>query len=253
MPTKFNRFRLSPMKVTLIDYTQNAVDKLIYTKATRLTQGEETRVMLGTMTPEEKASELKAMARTIESSWEFVSYTFEILAVTRAFTHQLVRTRTGSYAQQTMRVLPMEKFTYEVGPTIGSDPKLKHAYEGAMANIQVDYDWLLNHGAAIEDARGILPTNIHTNIIAQFSLRTVAEMLKKRIGARTQGEYRTFLTLMVAEVLRVHPWAEVFLFPDYMRELQVVENLLEDFASHIPRERLVSAQKALDKIRKKLE
>jgi len=239
------------MNVTLIDYTSDAVNKLLYTKATRLTQGRETREMIKGMRDSEKLSDLKAMSRTIESSWEFVSYTFEILGVTRAFTHQLVRTRAASYAQQTMRMLPMKQFTYETGPSIEANPVLKGVYEAAMEVIQNDYDFLIQSGASIEDARGILPTNIHTNIIAQFSLRTVADMIRKRIGGRTQSEYRAFLDLMVAEVLRVHPWADAFLFPDYIRDLGVVEALLRDFRGLLPPDRIVEAQKSLDKIRKK--
>jgi thymidylate synthase ThyX len=50
---------------------------------------------------------LDYISKTIRSSWEFVDYTFQITGVTRAFTHQFVRTRTGSYAQQSQRSVDM--------------------------------------------------------------------------------------------------------------------------------------------------
>src|SRR5690606_21060936 len=105
-------------KVTLISYTGHghpdplyAARLLAYAKNTRLEQGEETRAKIEAMSEEELSKELEYIAGTIRSSWEFVDYTFEIKDVTRAFTHQLVRTRTASYAQQAQRVVDMGHFS----------------------------------------------------------------------------------------------------------------------------------------------
>ena len=70
-----------------------------------------------------------------------------------------------------------------------------------------------NSRCFIEDARGILPTNIYTNIVAKFNLRTLHEMAKSRLSPRAQGEYREVFTMMVAEVVKEHPWAKPFLTP----------------------------------------
>jgi len=199
--------------VRLIDATHNAVDKLLYTKSTRLELCEDTEQKIKDMTPEQKQAELDYMANTIPSSWEFVNYTFEIRGVTRAFTHQFVRTRTGSYAQQTMRMLEMEKFGYLVPKKIADHGGALAIYQRSMAQIQDAYDAMLEIGIPAEDARGVLPTNIHTNIIAQFNLRTMSEMAKSRVGLRTQSEYRDVFDMMVEAIFEVHPWAEAFLFP----------------------------------------
>jgi len=240
------------MKVNLIDYTCEAADKLIYTKATRLTLGEETRKKLAAMTQEEKDAELAYMATTIPSSWEFVTYTFEILDVSRAFTHQFVRTRTGSYAQQTMRMLNMEKFRYVTGPTIESSPERKAEYDECMNTIQETYDRLIALGAEVEDARGILPTNICTNIIAQFTLRGLAEMAKARTGGRTQNEYRRVVNAMIEEVVKVHTWAEQFLFPDTMKHVRDLENMIEELTASgkITKDERVKALKTFDMVKK---
>jgi flavin-dependent thymidylate synthase len=214
------------LKVALIDFTKDAVEKLIYTKSTRLTQGEGTRAKIANMTREEKEKELLYMASTIPSSWEFVTYTFEITGVSRAFTHQFVRTRTGSYAQQTMRMLPQEKFTYVTGPSIACDPLRRQQYDYVMDLIQKGYNNLLKMGVKIEDARGVLPTNICTNIIAQFSLRTLAEMVKKRTGKRTQDEYRGVMEGMIRAVYEVHPWAQVFFEPLRLGMLNQLEEIV---------------------------
>lgn len=231
------------MKVTLIDYTQDAIEKLLYTKATRLTQGAETRQRINQMDRVEKLKELDYMANTVPSSWEFVNYTFEILDVTRAFTHQLVRTRTGSYAQQAMRICKMEQFGYRTGPSITGVAEC--LYKSGMEHIQSVYDQLLEMGVKPEDARGILPTNIHTNIIAQFNLRTFADLVKKRTSLRAQDEYREFMELAVASVLEVHPWAQKFLIPDRLSWIKELQQIIDQHTILQDTDKL-SALKLLD-------
>lgn len=239
------------MKVTLISHTQDAVNLLLYTKSTRLTQGLDTRRKIKDMSAGQRAQELAYMATTIPSSWEFVDYVFEITGCSRAFTHQFVRTRTGSYAQQTMRMLPMEKFSYVTGPTILGNPQTKRAYEDGMKIIQDLYDWMIAKGVAIEDARGILPTNICTNIIAKFNLRTLAELSRSRGGKRTQGEYQEALAAMQEAIFYVHPWARDFLSPDRLDPVKRLEAMIEkDFNGD--KELRTAAFKQLDIIRKSL-
>lgn len=215
------------MKVTLIDYTQNAVDKLLYTKATRLTQGEDTMKWIVNMTKEEQIEQLKYMANTVPSSWEFVNYTFQIEGVSRAFTHQLVRTRTGSYAQQAQRVCNMERFEYVTGPSIMENPALRAVYDECMEKIQVYYNHLIRSGAKTEDARGVLPTNICTNIIAQFNLRSLSDLIKKRTSKRAQGEYREVAMRMADAVVKVHPWAKLFLVSDRLAMIKKIEEVID--------------------------
>jgi flavin-dependent thymidylate synthase len=212
------------MKVTLIDYTMDAINKLLYTKNTRLTQGEDTMKKITAMTADEKAAELDYIARTVPSSWEFVTYCFQITGVTRAFTHQLVRTRTGSYAQQAMRITNMQDFDYYTGPSIMASKLCRDIYDDCMGQINRAYARLLDAGAKPEDARGVLPTNIHTNIIAQYNLRSFADLVKKRTSLRAQSEYREFMELAVTAVLDVHPWARPFIIPErleWIKELQL--------------------------------
>ena len=101
------------MDVRLIDCTgfgtadpaRYAAERLVFTKQTRLEMRPGLLAEIEAWPDERIEQELDYMANTIPSSWEFVTYTFLITDVTRAFTHQFVRTRTASYAQQTMRVL----------------------------------------------------------------------------------------------------------------------------------------------------
>lgn len=211
------------MKVTLINHTQDAENLLMFTKATRLTMSPGLLDEIRNRSHEDKLAELEYMANTIPSSWEFVDYTFLVEGVSRAYTHQQVRTRAASYAQQTMRVLNMNDFDYIYTDRNRADPMAMNVINDCLNQIKLAYARLIELGQPAEDARGILPTNIATNIVCKFNLRTFVDLAKARTGGRTQSEYQKVINAMVDEVLRVHPWAEKFLFQqgrDYFAEIE---------------------------------
>lgn len=207
------------MQVDLIDYTgcgarrpaDHAANVLIFTKNTRLKMDPNGMAEIAGWDWPRKLEELTYMANTIPSSHEFVHYTFCITGVSRAFTHQFVRTRTASYAQQTMRILDVTGWTYETGPTVHQFEGTTEMWHDAMADIDMTYKRLIEAGVSIEDARGILPTNIHTNIVMSCNLRTLCELVRKRSSSRVQGEYRSVLNALRFEAIRVHPFVELFL------------------------------------------
>ena len=201
------------MKVKLINATSDAVNLLLFTKNTRLMNDEGAYDKIKAWPQEQKDEHLDYMLNTIKSSWEFIDYTFDIRDVSRGFTHQFVRTRQGSYAQQSQRTVDMTGFEYYTPERIIADGMAKEIYDGTMEIINQRYQQLITAGVPAEDARGILPTNIYTNIVAKFNLRTLHEMAKSRLSPRAQGEYREVFTMMVAEVVKEHPWAKPFLTP----------------------------------------
>jgi thymidylate synthase ThyX len=161
------------MKVTLISHTQDAQDILMFTKATRLTMSPSLMEEIKERPHQEKMDELEYMANTIPSSWEFVDYVFLVEGVSRAYTHQQVRTRQASYAQQTMRVLDMGEFEYIYSDKIAADPVAVKIVDDALDAIKVAYTGLINMGHAVEDARGVLPTNISTKHSMQIQFAYV--------------------------------------------------------------------------------
>lgn len=195
------------MNVELINHTRDAVETLIYTKSTRLQAGTSIE-QIRNWSEQEKMDHLNYMKDTIQSSWEFIDYTFKVSGVTRAFTHQFVRTRQGSYAQESQRTI--DASNHPVINTINPDenPSGYEMYENRALDVMESYTELMDSGIPAQDARGLLPTNIETSIIAKFDLRTIHNMALLRLCTRTQGEYQKVFKLMLAEILKVHPWAK---------------------------------------------
>jgi len=190
------------MNVELLDYQKDALELLLYTKNTRLEAGctiKDIKAWPWAL----KMDHLEYMRHTIQSSWEFVSYTFEITGVSRALTHQLVRTRTASYAQQSQRTVKLMESN--VLPVPDDD------YEVATDLAFTVYDNMILRGIDIQDARHVLPVGTLTNIIMKADLRTLSHMAEVRLCTRTQGEYQNMFKLLVSRVAKVHPWAKDFL------------------------------------------
>lgn len=246
------------MQVKLIDHTGfghpdplYAAKLLAYTKNTRLEQGEDGLAKFMAMSWEELEPELDYISKTLRSSWEFVQFTFQIKGVTRAFTHQLVRTRTASYAQQAQRVVDMSSVPTMMPETVAEIEGGAEIWGGVISSIAEGYQALQAKGIPNQDCRGLLPTNIKTNIIMRTDLRTLADLLGKRKNLRAQGEYADIARMMEAEVMAVMPWAEPFINPERTRTPaldQLLKEALGD-ASPVDKPMINDALKELDTLK----
>jgi thymidylate synthase (FAD) len=205
------------MKVTLLNYTQDAENLLIFTKSTRLSLSPNLLEEIRGWSQEKKMEELRYMADTVPSSWEFCDYVFLLEGVSRSYTHQQVRTRIASYAQQSMRVNDMSDFEYVYTDKNRENSFVMQEIRAVLDRIKLGYRSLRDMGQPEEDARGILPTNIATNIVCKFNMRTFCELAKSRMGGRTQKEYQKVINAMVDVVQAVHPWIDLFLFANHDR------------------------------------
>jgi flavin-dependent thymidylate synthase len=197
------------MQVTLLSYTPDALDILLMTKETRLSFDPGRLEEIRQWPLAQKLKEWEYMKGTIQSSWEFVDYIFMITGVSRAFTHQFVRTRANSYAQQSQRTVDMSEFEAVPTPAILASEHKKDYFDHAMGRVQVLYQLLRDEGGFDpQDARAILPEATATGICVKTNLRTLSDTAKLRLCYRAQGEYQEVFREMRARVIEVHPWAE---------------------------------------------
>lgn len=225
--------------VTLEDYTgkngivpQNtdgyAMLILAKTRLTRLTR-QVRDVKLRNISIGELMEETLKAANTIRSSWEFIHYTFDIQNVSRGFTHQLVRTRHASFAQQSLRAVHVHNLEENVliPPSIQGNPDMEVEYLSMLRCVGDYYNSLVLAGVPPEDARNILPIGTQTSIMMKIDLRNLTDMVRKRSSGRVQSEYRQVCDLMVERVEKVHPFAKWFLNQDYLDDRKAFEAILD--------------------------
>ena len=163
---------------------------------------------------------------------EAVMYHFMIENVTRSFTHQLVRTRHASFAQESLRFAVKEDFPTSLPPHLIGTKSLTHRvdefgrlmgwdwsdsatinahYENAlktcrdsasekehlrdmwddhMEESSKTYLELINSGMPAEDARGMVPHAILTNINMAIDLRALMNMAGQRLCTQAQWEHK---------------------------------------------------------------
>ncbi len=193
-----------PAKVELVSCTEKP-ERLVAALC-RMYEG---RVDTEWASPTEVNTTLDEIQKTdLQGPLEFVHFAFLIRDVTRAFTHQLVRYRVGvSYVQESLRFCVKNRA--RVLCLADSDgqhiERLETFLVGAKAAMDA-YWGMLDQGEPAEVARGLLPTNILTNIYWDCSMRTLIHVYEQRACVQAQrGEWAVVLDQIKAEVGRAHP------------------------------------------------
>ena len=204
------------------DETYGAARLLAYTKNTRLQMTPDGYEAFESMPIEELELELQYMSNTIPSSWEFVDVIFSINNVSRACAQQITRTRTASFAMQSQRVTDMTSVSYHIPESV----KDKESYIDAIECGLMEYRLAVaNRGESLEDARGLLPINVHCNLIAKYNLRSLVDLLRARDSMRVQGEYQMVARQMREAVFAVWPWTVPFFDPKDKKAIALIEEV----------------------------
>lgn len=122
---------------------------------------------------------------------EHIIVSFSVSGISRACSHQLVRHRLASYAQQSQRYVSLDDFEYVTPDSIASNPKVKEAYDKWMAQC-ADFYQIMTELQDIpnEDARYIYPNACCTNIVITMNARELMTYFKYRLCNRAQWEIR---------------------------------------------------------------
>jgi len=192
------------MNIKLIGFTPHP-EKLPAMSA-KLTHSKIKPEDLDKVSEKELASVLKHVMKLGHTSViEHTSFTFAISDVSRSLTHQLVRHRIASYAQQSQRYVNLTEPKYVTPPKIAKDNKMKIAYKLTMEKIWMQYNKLLDLGIPAEDARYVLPNATCTNIIVTMNARSLLNFFELRCCLHAQWEIRALANKMLKEVKKVAP------------------------------------------------
>ncbi len=192
------------MNVKLIGYTPNP--EKLPAMAAKLTHSKTKPEDLNKSSDKELSKILEHVIKLGHTSVvEHSIFTFAISDVSRSLTHQLVRHRMASYAQQSQRYVNLNEPNYVIPPKILKNKDMKKAYENTMENIWNQYNKLLNMEIPAEDARYVLPNATCTNIIVTMNARSLLNFFELRCCLHAQWEIRTCANKMLQEVKKVAP------------------------------------------------
>lgn len=156
---------------------------------------------------DEEATELSDLGLKVyhKVALEYINMIFVIKNVSRAFQQQLTRTRLAGYSIQSLRVVTKKNFAinghYTIPPNL--DENQQNKFHTIMLNIQREYETLIAMGWKAEDARGVLPLNIHSDISMTINLSSLHHMLTQRFCVLTQWEYRQ-VAIQMANLVRTN-------------------------------------------------
>jgi len=136
---------------------------------------------------------------------EHTSFTFAISDVSRSLTHQLVRHRIASYAQQSQRYVNLTQPNYVIPPKINANKSMKKAYQETMDLIWKQYNKLIEMDIPAEDSRYVLPNAACTNIIVTMNARSLLNFFELRCCLHAQWEIRKLANMMLKEVQKKAP------------------------------------------------
>lgn len=128
------------------------------------------------------------MGRKHYSVLEHVSLTFE-LTTSRAIANQIVRHRMAAYCQESMRYVKLSRKDggLPVIKPYGYDewePIAQCQWECTMDDCETAYTRLLEYGIKPEDARGVLPLDTATVLVATWNLRELFHILYHPVSGR---------------------------------------------------------------------
>lgn len=189
--------------VTLLNYTREPL-KIVWLARKIMTQEIPDRLEEVNVSEEELQENFRRVIKELPSPLEFVNTIWLFKNVSRQFTHQLVRTRTASYAQQSLRVVPKENFydrdDYYLPPKILEEKAKIEFLKEAMYTIQNLYRKALSMGFDVGDARIILPIGIYTKIMMSINYRNLLNFLYQRLCYINQDEIRKVAQMMKEEI-----------------------------------------------------
>jgi len=192
------------MNVKLIGFTPNP--EKLPAMAAKLTHSKSKPQDLNKSSDKELKGILKHVMNLGHTSViEHTSFSFAISDVSRSLTHQLVRHRIASYAQQSQRYVNLNEPNYVTPPKIAKNKEMKKVYDKTMNNIWREYNKLLDLGIPAEDSRYILPNATCTNIIVTMNARSLLNFFELRCCLHAQWEIRQLANRMLKEVKKVAP------------------------------------------------
>jgi thymidylate synthase (FAD) len=181
------------MKVTVIDYTSDPVNKI----------GQASAICYEAKTDRE--SNIKRAAHCKDkghlATMRFAYATVAIEGISRVCSHQLVRIAHAGILQESQRYVKQSSIEYVVPPSFDNlSPKLRVYWRQVMSDADDVYLMAIEEGMKKEDARYILPQSCTTKINLCMNFQAWQDFLENRTEKTAQWEVRE-LALEIEKLL----------------------------------------------------
>lgn len=195
------------IKVGMLYYPEEKAFKQMVYKATLATRGSS----MDDTDFDPKVVE-EAFAGGLNQCLEWVTVVFEISGVSRGLTHELVRTRQASFAQQSMRHTDMGVANVRMPEEISkSDLHARMFWFDSIIQAREAYMKLVDRDIPFQDARTVLPLATETYIIASYPLKVFLDTYSYRACYMFYPEIVSLFQMMKSALVGACPWLEPYI------------------------------------------
>jgi flavin-dependent thymidylate synthase len=179
---------------------------------------------LDELTNSDRISYFRDVCNThLDTPLEAVKFQFLYEGVDRATTHQVVRARHQTYAQESLRFAVIDDLARgsSLPPSLwGTDPsqplerpapeerareEMRQVWDSALSAVSEAYQSLVNRGMPAEDARGLLPHCVATRMVVVSDLRTLKAEAGNRLCTQAQFHWRILFMQIVDAIRNYRP------------------------------------------------
>jgi len=118
----------------------------------------------------------------------------------RGVTHELVRHRLCSFAQESTRYVRYDGTMEFIKPEWFSDLEAIARWEQAMYDAEEHYIFLLNNGWRPEQAREVLPNSLKTEIVVKANIREWRHIFTLRCSKAAHPQIRGLMLPLLKEL-----------------------------------------------------
>jgi thymidylate synthase (FAD) len=140
----------------------------------------------------------------------------------RSVTHELVRHRLCSFAQESSRYVRYDGKMEFIRPVWWNDTiqEARNNWTSAMQYAEDFYGYLLKNGWRPEQAREVLPNSLKTEIVVKANIREVRHIFQLRCSKKAHPQIRALMLPLLAELKARVP----VVFDDISRAEREAEN-----------------------------
>lgn len=150
------------------------------------------------------------------SPLEHASITMDIVT-DRGVTHELVRHRIGAYSQESTRYCNYSKgkfnsqitclnpFSTPFRETQLYDHEAFKQWADICEKCEKTYNEMLANGIKPEDARGVLPTSLASEIVVTYNIRQWRHVIKQRYDVRAHPMMQYTMSVVLDELVMYYP------------------------------------------------